>query len=279
MAFKLGDVIFDRLQFGYGARKNGTPLYALTQLKEASIDVSCDSTDITDKDGNLVYRKYTGKKAEVNAQNAFVNLAVIETLSAADAEIATDDHTIDMPIMQSVSAGQTLDITGYISGSVVVSALYKGAIDAKKTYTLGSTASATEFAITHTDAVEASGDTPAAPAKDVLVLPTDAAEIEYFVKYTKAVKSGAKIVNSADKFPKAHELYFKALAVDSCDKESFRAAIIHIPEFIPSPEFTLALQGGDSQTMDYKGAILADLCSTDKTLFEVYFIDEEEEVA
>ena len=55
MAFKLGDVIVDRLQFGYGAKSNGTPLYALTQLKEATIDITADSTDITDKDGNLVY--------------------------------------------------------------------------------------------------------------------------------------------------------------------------------------------------------------------------------
>ena len=39
MAFKLGDVIVDRLQFGYGAKSNGTPLYALTQLTQANIDV------------------------------------------------------------------------------------------------------------------------------------------------------------------------------------------------------------------------------------------------
>ena len=38
MAFKLGDVIVDRLQFGYGAKSNGTALYALTQLKEASVN-------------------------------------------------------------------------------------------------------------------------------------------------------------------------------------------------------------------------------------------------
>lgn len=88
MAFKLGDVIVDRLQFGYGAKSNGTPLYALTQLTQANIDITADSTDINDKDGNLVYRKYTGKKGEVTATNAFLNLAVVETISATDAEIA-----------------------------------------------------------------------------------------------------------------------------------------------------------------------------------------------
>ena len=57
MAFKLGDVIIDRLQFGYGAKSNGTPLYALTQLSEMSIEVTAATSDIKDKDGNLVYRK------------------------------------------------------------------------------------------------------------------------------------------------------------------------------------------------------------------------------
>lgn len=263
MAFKLGDVIIDRLQFGYGARKNGTPLYALTQLNNANIDITADTTDINDKDGNLVYRKYSGKKGEVTAQNAFLNLAIIEALSAADAEIASDSEAIPMPIMQTVKAGSTLDITDYVEDTVVVSAIYNGAIDARKTYTkaTGTSASASEFAI--------DGNT--------LILPEDNDEIEYFVKYTKNVKSGAKITISADKFPKSHELYFKALAIDPCDKESFRAAVIHIPEFIPSPELSLALQGGDGQTMDYKGAVLANTCSTDKTLIEVYFIDEEEE--
>ena len=42
MAFKLGDVIVDRLQFGYGAKSNGTPLYALTQLTQANIDITAD---------------------------------------------------------------------------------------------------------------------------------------------------------------------------------------------------------------------------------------------
>ena len=263
MAFKLGDVIIDRLQFGYGARKNGTPLYALTQLNNANIDITADTTDINDKDGNLVYRKYSGKKGEVTAQNAFINLAIIEALSAADAEIATSSNTIKMPIMQTVAAGKTLDITDFVENTVVVSAIYNGAIDATKTYTLavGGTASTTEFAI----------------SGSVLTPPTDSEEIEYFVKYTKEVKSGAKITISADKFPKSHELFFKALAVDPCDKESFRAVVVHIPEFIPSPELSLALQGGDGQTMDYKGAVLANTCSTDKTLVEVYFIDEEEE--
>ena len=187
MAFKLGDVIIDRLQFGYGAKKNGAPLYALTQLNNANIDITADTTDINDKDGNLVYRKYSGKKGEVTAQNAFINLAIIEALSAADAEIASDSAAIPMPMIQTVAAGKTLDITGFVEDSVVVSAIYNGAIDANKAYTKanGAEASTTEFAI----------------SDNTLIPPKDTDEIEYLVKYTKNVKSGAKISIDADKFP------------------------------------------------------------------------------
>lgn len=73
--------------------------------------------------GNLVYRKYTGKKGEVTATNAFLNLAVVEAISATDAEIATEDKGIVMPMIQLVKAGETLDITGYVDGSVVVNSL------------------------------------------------------------------------------------------------------------------------------------------------------------
>lgn len=274
MAFKLGDVIVDRLQFGYGAKSNGTPLYALTQLTEANIEITADSTDIKDKDGNLVYRKYTGKKGEVTATNAFLNLAVVETISATDAEIATTDKGIAMPMIQIVKAGETLDITGFVEGSIHVNALSPKGSMGKEEFAKGSKASATEYAIKHTDAASAPS---VIPASDVLEPPTADGETQYVVKYKKTVTSGAKITNSGKKFPKAHELFFKALVVDKCENEVLKAAIIHIPSFMPSPEFTLALQGGDSQTMDYKGAMMLNACSPDSELFSIYYIDEEED--
>ena len=274
MAFKLGDVIVDRLQFGYGAKSNGTPLYALTQLTQANIDITADSTDINDKDGNLVYRKYTGKKGEVTATNAFLNLAVVETISATDAEIATAEKGIVMPMIQIVKAGETLDITGYVDGSIHVNALSTKGSMGKDEFKKGSTASATEYAIKHT---EASGEPNNTPASDVLTPPTAEGETQYIVKYKKTIKSGAKITNSGKKFPKSHELFFKALVVDKCETDVLKAAIIHIPSFMPSPEFSLALQGGDSQTMDYKGSMMLNACSTDGELFSIYYIDEEED--
>lgn len=260
MAFKLGDVIIDRAQFGYGATKAGVPLYALTQLNEFSIEITADSSDIKDARGNLVYRKYNGKTGEVTAQNAFMNLAVIAAIAATDAEIAEQTHEIAMPILTTVKKGEDLDITDFVADSVVVSGIYNGALGKEYKKAGDTVPTASEFAI--------DGNTLKVPTGD---------DEEYFVKYVKNVKSGAKVSITGNKYPKAHELFVKALAVDPCDKEQFRACIIHIPSFMPSPEVTLALTGGDSQTMDYKGSILTDTCSTKQTMVEVYFIDEPEE--
>jgi hypothetical protein len=267
MSFILGDILVDRLQFGYGAKSDGTPLYALTNLSETTIDITADSTDITDAQGNLVYRKYSGKSGEVNGTNAFINLAVIETLSATDAEIATEDKGIIMPIITTVDAGKTLDITDYVEGTVIVNGLNaQGSLGS--TYTLGTDkADETTFLIT------------TAENKSTLTPPTAKGEIQYIVKYQKTVHSGAKITNSGDKFPKSHELFFKALVVDKCDTENFKAAIIHIPSFVPSPEFSLNLAGGDNQNMDFTGAIQVNSCAANKELFSIYFIDEVEDVA
>lgn len=263
MAFKLGDVIIDRLQFGYGATKTKA-LYALTQLSNATIDITADSTDIKDKDGNLVYRKYSGKSGEITATNAFLNLAVIEAISATSAEIADAGKAIVMPIFKIVKAGETLDITDAVEDTFIVNALSANGSLGKE-YTKGTDASETEFK------VDTAGHT--------FTPPTDTNETRYLVKFKKNVKSGAKITISGDKYPKAHELYFKALAVDKCNVGSFRAVIIHIPSFIPSPEVSIALEGGDSQNMDYKGAILTDACSASQDMVEIYFVDEEEEDA
>ncbi|MFR8861174.1 MAG: hypothetical protein ACLVH0_03745 [Coprococcus eutactus] len=154
MAFKIGDVIIDRAQFGYGATKAGVPLYALTQLNNFNIDITADSTDVNDARGNLVYRKYTGKKGDVTATNAFLNLAVVSTIAATDAEIATSDNAIEMPILTTLKAGETLDLSeDYVDGSAVVSGLANGALG--KEYKLGKRyplklATKTEFGIAGT---------------------------------------------------------------------------------------------------------------------------------
>ena len=56
MAFKLDDIIIDRIQYGVAETFDGELLYTLTQLADATIDVTAESKDAVDATGTLIKR-------------------------------------------------------------------------------------------------------------------------------------------------------------------------------------------------------------------------------
>lgn len=207
MAFKLGDLIIDRISMGYAEKFDGTPLYVLTQLSEASIEISAESRDAVDKDGTLIKRFWNAKTGEFTATNAMLNLNVMAAQSGNEANIATADNVIVMPKIITVKAGTTVDLNGFVAGNrITVNALgTNGAMG--KAYTQGTTASATEFGLAGTK----------------LTAPTDTAESQYVVKFDRNVTEGVDILNSADKFPPTVRLTLKGLCVDPCEADTLRA--------------------------------------------------------
>ena len=207
MAFKLGDLIIDRISMGYAEKFDGTPLYVLTQLSEASIEISAESRDAVDKDGTLIKRFWNAKTGEFTATNAMLNLNVMAAQSGNDANIATADNVIVMPKIITVKSGTTVDLDGFVTGNrISVNALgTNGAMG--KAYTQGTAASATEFGLNGTK----------------LTPPTDTTEAQYVVKYDRQVTEGVDILNSADKFPATVRLTLKGLCVDPCEADVLRA--------------------------------------------------------
>lgn len=62
-AFKLGNHYIDEILYGVAQDDKDNIKYALDQLSSASIEISSDSTDVTDKKGNVIrttYRTKTG---------------------------------------------------------------------------------------------------------------------------------------------------------------------------------------------------------------------------
>lgn len=52
MSFKLGDKIYKEILYFYAEDKGtGIPQYVLTQLSDANIEITAESTDVTDKNG------------------------------------------------------------------------------------------------------------------------------------------------------------------------------------------------------------------------------------
>lgn len=259
--FKLGDIIVDHAQFGFAESFQGDPLYVLSQLSGLTINVAGESTDITDAQGNIVATIWRAKTGTLTATNAFLSLPLIASKSGSEAEIATAENAITMPKIDTVAAGNTLTLSGYTTGNAItVSAVDANYNMSSKTYTLGTAASATEFAI----------------ADGVLTPPTDTEEIMYIVKYNRSVTDGAKITNRSDKMPKAIRLTFKVLILDPCDQTNVKAAYIYLPSFQPSPEMEINL-AADSQTLDYSGTLHVNYCSIEKELFTIYIAADDTE--
>lgn len=260
MAFKLGDLIIDRIQMGWAEKFDGTPLYVLTQLSDATIDISAESKDAVDKDGTLIKRFWQGKTGTFTATNAMLNLNILGSNSGSDPEIATTAKAVSMPRIQVVKAGDTLTISSGVGASAItVRSLGENGAMGSEVYTAGSAASATEFAVSGT----------------TLTPPTAEGVTQYIVRYDRQVTDGMAIKNKADKFPKTIRLLLKALCVDPCEADTLRACYIELPSFQPSPELSVSLTT-DGQ-LDYTGDLQVDYCSSDKSLYNIYYATEDEE--
>lgn len=259
MAFKLDDIIIDRVQYGVAEDFEGNLLYTLTQLADATINVTAESKDAVDATGTLIKRFYQGKSGEFTANNAMLNLNILGAASGEGKVTATEEAAIAMPKIITVKAGSTVTLTDYVEGSVMCNALgTNGAMGTA--YEQAAAADATKFGLTE---------------DGVFTPPTDANETQYIVKYIRNVKSGVAIKNKADKFPGTVRLTLKALAVDPCSADTLRAVYIVLPSFQVSPEVEISLTT-DAQ-LAYSGTLQVDYCSADKALYEIYFAEDDNE--
>ena len=226
MSFTLDDLVIDRIQMGVAEKTDGTLLYTLTQLSEATIETTAESKEAKSAEGSLIKKFYQGKTGTFTATNAMINLNVIGAASGTDKVIGSADAMIQMPKIVIVNKGTaTVKLVdeaneSLVSGTIRVNALgNNGAMG--KAYTLSTGgASKTEYALSGT----------------TLTLPTDDTADRFVIKFERKAANAVKITNASDKFPGTVKLTLKALAVDPCEPDTLRSCYIIIPSFQVSPE-------------------------------------------
>lgn len=268
MSFALGDVIVDRIQYGWAEKFDGTPIYVLTQLSEGSLEITAESKDAVDNTGTLIKRFWQAKAGTFTATNAMISLPMLASNSGVDAEVVSNgvikatgqNGTLIMPKITKVKGGQQVTLTGAVDTSIKVTELGTNGAMGDVIAASAATASATQYAFNSSD--------------DKFTAPTDTNK-EYLVRYDREVSNGAIVHNSADKFPDTIKLILKCLAVDPCEADTLKAMYLELPSFQPSPEITVGLQ--TDTTLDYSGDLQVDYCSSDKSLYNIYWADDDEE--
>ena len=261
MAFNLGNFSVKEIIAGVAQDFNDNLLYTLDQLTSASIEVSSDPTDITDKNGNIIRSIYQSKTATFTANSALLSPVLMNAQSGSPMELATAAAKIQMPKITIIAAGATIDVTDAKDGTIKVMGLYGNGANGK-VLSQGTTA-----VIDSTFAYDSANKTVTVPGAA-----TDAPQ-KYLVKYERDVESGAKIANYADKFPDTIALTLYAAVMDPCS-DKYKAAYIVIPSFQPSPAVTISLDAESTET-EFSGNINVSYCSADKILYYIYFPDEE----
>jgi len=285
MAFRLGDIIIDRLQYGWAEDFDGNHLYTLTQLQEATIEITSDPIEVRDKDGNLVKKIYRSKDGAFNAQNAFINTDIVAAASGINPIFAADtEGGIKMPKIMHVANANG------VNGTTVNIAVYGDDVPEEEKDTVeaadirvvgqigGSKGAVYTLAGSDEDSTQGTADaTHFAFVDGVLHLPlvSEAEAPEFLVRYTRTRKMGAVIRNQVTKFPKSCRLFLKAVYFDPCEKDTLKGMYIEIPSFAQSPEISIPLQ--TEAQIDFNGDLEVDYCSVDKTLYNIYFPGDEEE--
>ena len=260
MGFKLGNFNIDEVLFGIARDFDDTLLYTMDQLSSAQIEVSAESTDITDKKGNVVRTIYTSKTATLSATNAFLHPQIMNASSGSSILEASNEAPIQMPFVATVTAGTGYALpANYVTTTLQVVGLFGNGAN-------GSTYGYSDLG----EYISASGGV------DTLTMPAASGEDtpnSYVIYLERSVKTGIRLVNDAYTFPNAIQLTLYCSYVDPCDDE-LKPCYVYLPNFTPDPNVTISLDR-ETQEMDYNGNINVDFCSTDRVLYYIYFPGDE----
>lgn len=256
--FKLDGFVIDRINMGIAENSAGEVLYTLTQLADATINITSESKEARDKDGTLIKKFYTGKSGTFEANNAIVDMNILAAGTGSPKEVASADAPLDMPVFKEVAKGTTdITISGLKADTVrVIGVNAEGTTIAR--YTKAATVSADNFVVADTK----------------VQLPTATDVAKFIVLGTRSVTSGAKVQNRADQFPSTICLTLQCITATVCESDVVRMLYVRIPSFQVSPDTSVALQT-DAQ-LSFNGDLQVAYCDEGgKLLYEIYFPEDD----
>lgn len=247
MAFKLGDLVVDRIVNGVAENSKGELLYLLTNLQEATIDITADSVDAVDGTGTIIKTFYRGKQGEFTATNSTLSLPIIGAMSGTDTVYASTSDPLTIPRIITSSTADDIPLPGITdngaSANIVVNAISANG-------TLGDAYPTGKITVV----AKGSSDT-----WSKLTIDQQEGDTMWIIKYNREVTdNGLKIVNRSDAFPKSCKLTLKVLIVDPCETDIVRAAYVILPNFQPSPELSFSIS--TDATIDFSGKLQTSYC-------------------
>ena len=173
--------------------------------------------------GTPIATFYRAKSAEFSAENAIFDMNLMATQLGTAKKVASAGSKITAPAMESFTYGSGTYSLKHIP-KVAPNEIYvlNGDSTFGKKYIKGTSASATEFALTGQS----------------MALPTGLnADDELFVMYDYETESAVEVINSATEFPVGCKFVMEVLGCDVCDQTTLVHAYVIFNNFKLSPDF------------------------------------------
>ena len=239
--------IVDRLVRGnMYDHKDGELLWSLNQIQNPSLSMESESVDAVDALGTPIMSFDRSKTCTFSAENAIFDISLLGEQMGTEAVSGT----------RTIPAFESLEVSG---GKATLAHVPEGEVayiyalnndgSLGTQYKLGTTASATEFAIN---------------AKEITVPTTVKAGDRIFVSY-EYQGTATYVVNSANDFPKAGKFVMEVLGRDVCDATTEVYAMLVLPNAKLSASTEVSFD--TEMTQGFELTAQQDYCSKNNELF------------
>ena len=263
MAFDLNNFVIDRIVRGVAlSQKDGSVLFSINQIQNASLNCASESADAVDALGTPIATFYRAKTAEFSAENALFDMSLMATQLGTEKKVASATSKVTAPAMENfVAEGETYT-------------LKHTPIDAPaEIYAINGDST---FGVKYTKAKETTAEDNEFTVVDgVITLPKAVeAGTEMFVMYEYETENAVEVVNSAKNFPTGCKFVMEVLGCDVCDQTTLIYAYVLFPNFKISPDFDWSVATDGAHP--FSGKAQQDYCDKEKRLFSIVIPGDDE---
>lgn len=259
MSFDLNNFLIDRVRRGtMFSDTTGEALWSITQIKDASLNMTSETADATDAIGNIITQFDRSKNAEFSGTNALWDLGLSAAQFGHEKSVANGTDKIRTPMYEQLTVNGGKIVLKHIpAGTTGAEIKYIYALNDDSSlgikYALGTTASATEFTLD-------------ASTKTITVPTGVTGNIAVFYEYD--AEEAVMLQNNASEFPKAGRFMLEVIGKDTCDKTATYVAYIVFPnaKLKTDMDLNFSTDGGHPFSLQ----MMQDYCDLEKRLFNIY---------
>lgn len=251
-AINVNELILDRVRsLIFTDLSDGSVLGRLTKLEESSLQTGATAEEVTDAVGALITKLFRAKTGRYEATNSLFSMDLLAQQYGSKKEVASATSKITVPCEETLTVEEG-KVTLSHTPSNTIKYIYKlesGTLATK--YTVGTTASATEFSINGAEITVPTGVTG-----------------KVYVEYEYEAESAVRVSNNTENFPSAVGVKIFAIFRDQCDENiKYAGAIVAKKGKIDASSINTALTstGKHPFAIDF----MKDYCDEDSNLFDV----------